>query len=650
MFRTRMPMTIGHTWFKILFLAGLCAALCGPPLAAPASAQDAQGNASVELVDQTDWVFDGRPFDIAMRVQTDLPLDQAEVAVTVYGQIRNRSSFQQTLEGRNLGSTAFLERQSLSDALGPDGVVRMSLPVQDSKQRRYYLRNSGVFPVKVEIRNAGTTQALDSFITHLVNLAPDAGAVTKLNVAPVFTVASPVANAIEDPISLPDKGASVQAMSSVLASNPGLQAAIVPSPESLERLADDPDGTRALASLVQTAGNRPVYSTSWTPSDAPIYSGELSGEGKRQLERGAAVTRATVGKVDQKTFVSFGSTDEAMLRSLRDSGVERVLVPDTSLATRNQLTLLRPFQVSTGDRDQTLQAVQIDSALQSHFADPEGPVLGAHRLMADLAVLWNDLPVQERGVVLTGPAGWTADPTFMNLLARGLQDGPLVGSTTVDTVYGLPKATGGTRELASTPDDIKDRYSQSAISQQRAKVDSMASLFGGKGKTLDSLERRMLAAESSVLDHEGHKKAIDAVGDNVERTIGSIRLPSERSIRLTSRTGEIPVSVQNDSGEEINVVVRLSSDKVAFPNGASQDLKVERQQLTQRFGVDAKASGVFPVQVRLETPDGSMVIARSRILVSSTATTGVGLALTIGAGAFLVIWWARSAIRSRRDA
>jgi len=57
--------------------------------------------------------------------------------------------------------------------------------------------------------------------------------------------------------------------------------------------------------------------------------------------------------------------------------------------------------------------------------------------------------------------------------------------------------------------------------------------------------------------------------------------------------------------------------------------------------VESKASGAFPVDVAVQSPDGSLVVGTARYTVRSTAISGVGLLLSIGAGAFLLLWWAR---------
>jgi len=65
-------------------------------------------------------------------------------------------------------------------------------------------------------------------------------------------------------------------------------------------------------------------------------------------------------------------------------------------------------------------------------------------------------------------------------------------------------------------------------------------------------------------------------------------------------------------------------------------------------GVNTRISGESSLQLQLLSPTGRFQLARSELTLRSTAISGVAIGLTAGAGAFLVIWWIRSASRRRR--
>jgi hypothetical protein len=47
------------------------------------------------------------------------------------------------------------------------------------------------------------------------------------------------------------------------------------------------------------------------------------------------------------------------------------------------------------------------------------------------------------------------------------------------------------------------------------------------------------------------------------------------------------------------------------------------------------------VDVRVRSCDGRLELGASTVTVRATAPTGLGLVLSGGAGAFLLVWWAR---------
>ena len=106
----------------------------------------------------------------------------------------------------------------------------------------------------------------------------------------------------------------------------------------------------------------------------------------------------------------------------------------------------------------------------------------------------------------------------------------------------------------------------------------------------------------------------------------------------------------------MHVVVTVRSDKLEFPeaggshpqNEITRKLDLVRRNETDRFAVQTRASGAFPLLVTLQSPDGSLVVSHTQITVRSTAASGVGLLLSAAAGLFLLIWWGRHFLNGRR--
>jgi hypothetical protein len=129
-----------------------------------------------------------------------------------------------------------------------------------------------------------------------------------------------------------------------------------------------------------------------------------------------------------------------------------------------------------------------------------------------------------------------------------------------------------------------------------------------------------------------------------------VSTPATFTLTLAARDGTVPLTIRNDSGEPLHVTVRLRSQKLDFPEGDTIDQVLTEATTRIDIPVRARASGAFPLRVDITTPDGQQSLSMTRYTVRSTAISGVGLVISVGAGLFLVVWWARHWRRTRRSA
>ena len=95
---------------------------------------------------------------------------------------------------------------------------------------------------------------------------------------------------------------------------------------------------------------------------------------------------------------------------------------------------------------------------------------------------------------------------------------------------------------------------------------------------------------------------------------------------------------------------RLDSDKLEFPEGPERTLVIPAGEVAdQAIAVKVRTSGSFPVTVEVDTADGSMPLAVSRITIRSTVLSGLGILLTALAVGLLGVWWIVDHRRRRRQ-
>ncbi|MDE0803532.1 MAG: DUF6049 family protein, partial [Acidimicrobiales bacterium] len=129
--------------------------------------------------------------------------------------------------------------------------------------------------------------------------------------------------------------------------------------------------------------------------------------------------------------------------------------------------------------------------------------------------------------------------------------------------------------------------------------------------------------------------------------LGSLSLTGQTDLNLTSRTGSLPIAVQNDGTEPVRVMIRIRSDRLRFPDGEEFQVVAGPDITRIDVPVEALATGSVPTFVEIRTPDGEVLLDERQLNVRSTAVSGVGLALSLGALAVLAVWWVRTWRRGR---
>ncbi|MGH9277913.1 MAG: DUF6049 family protein [Acidimicrobiales bacterium] len=614
------------------------------------------------LVSQSTTVGTGGDFMLRLRIlKAGLPAT-AEVAVTVYRAIQSRSDFEATLQDRISRSAVAAPSVSSVTGLNPDangeGSVRIAVrdPGLAPEPGRIDLgADVNVFPVRVELRERAGTP-LERFVTHLVYL-PGTRTGPKLAMSLVFPVQAgpglPPDGEREVP-GLDELASSIQALEAAR----NLPFAMEPSPETVQSLAASGEdrGSKAVEALRRLATDHAVIGSTYVPLSLPsLLAPGLGDELTAQLAHGTLVLGDTLGaRPDARTWIERRPLDPESVDELVRRGVERFVSLDAVLdaVPDLDLTLSRPFVLA--GREEDLPAAAADAGLAAHFNKEPDQVLQAQHLLADLAVLWLDEPGSDRrGVIAIPPPEWRANRAFMDTLAAGLAAHPVAEATSLDTVFSVEPATtfrGTTLVRHPAKEPLAEMGEVVAeLRAARKRLVSLGTVLDGSTPGSTLLEERLLTAESALVDGARARHAyVAAVEAGISDFLGSIEMPRNRSITLTARQGQIPVTFQNRTGTPAKVVVTVESDKLEFPGGDTRPIELARRNTTERFPVLARTSGAFPLRITLHSPDGNLVIDQARLTVRSTAASRVSLVVSAGAVAFLAIWWGRHVLRGRR--
>lgn len=633
-----------------------------PGGAPPAAAQ--QSGSVLRLASQTPWVAPGEELVMRLGITTAKEAADVELAVAVYRRVTRRSEFTRTLaEGPRGNPVTVVPATPLADlASDAAGAVVVRLPTQDPglpvDPTRLRLSTDGVYPVRVELREAGGGKPLAGLITHLVYTTPPQPGGYPLNVALVLPVHAPPALRPDGTRDLPRRVAvGLADLAASMEAYPGVALTLLPTPETLVSLdtSERAEDRETLAALARSTPARQVAAGTYVPVSLPSFAASgLASEAAVQLDRGSEVIERTLGtRPDLRTWVAEDGLDERGALLLRQQQVDRLVLPESSLEPVDlRITLTQPFELDARAVRRPV-VLASDSGLVDHFAPAPDPVLSAHRLLADLAVVYQDQPSRQRAVVVVPPRSWRPDRAFLDSLLGALATSAIMAGITVDDAFAAVKPASTpagvplVRRLAPVP--TPPSLPTAAITAARRQLVAFASMLTPENALDDRMEQLLLLAEGAGLRSGRRREYLEEMDARVRSQTSSVQVPSHRSITLTARTGEIPVTVLSTIGYPLKVQIRVASDKLDFPKGAVRSVDLTRRSTTERFSVRARTSGSFPLRVTLVSPDGELELGASRFTVRSTAASGVGVVLSAGAGAFLFVWWGRHLVRGRRN-
>ncbi|MFN8034767.1 MAG: DUF6049 family protein [Acidimicrobiia bacterium] len=645
-------------------------------LGAPARGAVAAPQHVLTLVSQPAWVPLGG--DSSLHVDLASDASNAVVEVSIHRALATRIGFDRTLAGQSPGPVIQRLTPTLITDLATDGdgnrIVPLLLqdPAAPRDPKRLQIRQTGVYPVEVEARDRSSGASIDGFLTYLVAIrTPSVSSPTIPNpllVAWAWHITTRPAYLVDnqpDPevIAEMQPNGRLGRIAAALPQTRRVPISLVPGPETIESwkaLAPSKpaiaDGLRAIESAA-TNGRNQIVAGPYVSIDIPALDAHgLGDEVGSQLALGDDALNAALGlRVDPRTAV-VERVDDGALARLRQGGVDRLVLEPESLApVPSTFTPARPFDLESGGR--TFRAAAEDAGLSQTLDTGDVPALQAQRLLAGLSLVALERPGEARGLVLSNPADWHPSTEAIDAVLSGLEGHPLLDPVSLDTYFGtLPVATEKNgqpqvRRLAPSEPGTPP-VTEAAFNDSRRRLDAFRSMVGGNDPRIANGERALQVSLSSTWTGTAGRARANAelfvIDSAVQEFASKIRVPDGRTITLTSRTARLPLSFTNDTGQAVRVLVRLSSNKLFFPDGSVQEVLLPPKTRTVEFRVRARTSGAFPVLVRVSSTDGKLVVQNARMTVRSAVFSGVGIFLTIAAMTFLLIWWFVHLRRERR--
>jgi hypothetical protein len=429
---------------------------------------------------------------------------------------------------------------------------------------------------------------------------------------------------------------------------------LAPLPETLDGFtAAGGEGEAAMRALRIALAGRPTLGGPYVSLDlAALRQAGLTSEAPNQLAAGQLAIQSRLRSTPVNgIWLSDGTLGRDAAGEAVRLGFDRALVPPTALDAGDgdgeASVPLVPVRLGKDGP----QAMVTDEALRDHLTRDEG-VLGAHRFLSELAASWLEAPADHRGVVVRIPADADIDPSTVAVALNGLRDGRAVRAVPVDRIFEDVRAgEDGPQVVALADHTIAHdlRPIAGTLRTARTGVDGLSGLIGDPEQAA-TLRRSLLISVGTDTPDSERAAYVGGVNAALGTVAGAVVLPDKFRITLTTRSSTIPVTITNNTRRELNVMVQLDSDQLEFPDGRLITTPLPASTTTRlEVPVRVRTSGAFTMDVRVTSPDGTIVLDTSTFDVRSTAISGVGFILSIGAALFLAVWWLRHWRSTRRS-
>ncbi len=663
----------------------------GAPVVLPAQAAGASTTpaSSITLVSQTAWVRNTKGMHLEVAIHSPVAESDLGLQVTLWSQATERGYFEESLTGDTAGFSTIpgdsvvlpLDTKAL---LLPNGDASIDLPLgptqgvpgptQKAPTNGILLTNlpctfqcPGVYPLQVSLVDREKATTLDSFMTYLV-LAP-AAALSPLRFSWILPIGTtPATNPSGAPAVPPADELEVQQLDTALADRPSASVSIALYPQFTNALAaagavkthathsekrKSASARQALADTRQLLAlhNVESESESFTPIDLTGMSGAAS-EVRDQFAAGASALASLGVKPAKGQYAVAAPLSDSELPALRSNGIDRIVVPSDSVTPVPQswvFPVWAPFLVKGTD----MVADASDYYLEQHLESSSDPVLRANQLLADLALLYFvEQPPGNRGVTLLAPLGWHPSTQFLGTVLSGLSSSPVVQSDTLSQFFDqVPPGSDESgllfRGLQASPTPREDRLPTAAIAGARTRLVALSGLLPKEPGRIEQLTELLLLSETALIPMSTRSAYLGAPAAQLNIEASRISLPSDKTITITSLSARIPVSIYSKALTPLRVELELSSAELSFRH---RDLELVLQPGNNSIPVQlsARTGGDFEMLMTDTTQSGAFSLASGNLTIRSTAISGVAVALTVGAGLFLVVWWARSVLKRRR--
>lgn len=443
----------------------------------------------------------------------------------------------------------------------------------------------------------------------------------------------------------PDVRAQLERLVDLAGSLPDIPLAIELPPETMGALFRVDQGSELIEGLaglgpstsILASSYVPVSTRGWAELDGAPLVVSLQERGAQSLTDLFGDTVTGIARIDR-------DTGPAELDLLAQAGVRHLLIDDPDLATAFDEARL----VSTSEGDE-MATMAIDPLLAEHLGSSSDPLLAAYQAIAELTLIGSGR-TSPADVVLDLTELLDRDALAARLLLEELDATRGLTLTALEAPLDglLEDAARGTITASPLPETVGHTTVDAAFATDRAEAEAAVigyeAMLGGPHPATIALFDLIDVAAHRALDAGERRAYLGTVVEAIGELSTAVSMPEGQRIGLTERRAEVPIVIENELTTAIDVTLLLTGDTgIEFPEGTARNARLEPGSNRVEVPIRARASGesLIRVEVRSPEPERRVALAENEVRIRTTALSGLGVVLFVGALLVLLIWWFR---------
>jgi len=638
-----------RTWGALIILLSVTLSMLGVfPHPVNALSPAITKSVDVRLVAQNFNVLAGTQFRFTVGVPDEVIRNQLEqdptttLRITAFASITTREQVRSIAAGvEPVGQLAVADLRLIQLARTETNNYTAFLSTT-ARTNSLRLTKDGVYPIQISfVRDGQPLSKLNTF----VNFFNSSIETSRLSVAIASTVTTPLALAPNGKIVISD--ATRKQLSDLAQSLEGAAAplSVQVSPEILDGLArsTQPVDVDLLTRLQTAFANHDLLRAPFVPFDPPsaLRTGRTNDFLQiRDLGDEIIELRNGEKKLSSNVWFSNVLVDVDGAKLLSDSNVHTVVLTPQAAAKIGTLdNYAKPYRISSDVAMRTTDPLYATALTNNRI----NPVVAAYSLAAELLtqrqeVVDNGGVVSSNFVILSTTSGAPVNAALLTPLAVAIDRAPQLRLRALSS---LPRANSeATLVKVPRSDEVDVSVAGKAIDTFTDELASTSLMLPTDAPQHAAWTTSRLVMLGDRLSSDDFELYLKGFRNQLRALRASVKVPKSLSFTLGGRKSDLRLQLRNDAAVDLTVSVEISSAKLQFPNEDRIVTVPANGAIDLVIPVVARASGRFPIEVVLYTPDG-LVQAGQRVQLTARVAAIAGLGLVVSGAALLVLmaWW-----------